>query len=382
MDDFIFHNPVRIIFGKNAMAELGSHVAKFGKRVFITYGQGSIKKNGIYEEVMAKLKNCEIVEFGGIEPNPRVETLRKAIEEVRKFNPDLILAVGGGSVIDGTKLIAAATHYEGDAWDFLVKPGVEPTSYVPFAVVLTLSSTNSETNSGAVITNWTTHEKLFFEREQTFPQFAIMNPEFTYTLPQEQVAVSVIDPFVHVMEQYINTTSGADVQDRLAEGLLHSIIDNAPKALQNKTDYQARANLMLAGTLVLNGLISSGVGQDWATHNIEHEVSAFYDITHALGLAVILPRWLEVVAKEQKSAKLVQYGKRIWGLSGSDEEIMQAAIQKTYDFFKSLGVKMTLSEYGVSDEHFPTMVERLSSTKTGEIALTAVQIDAILRKSL
>jgi NADP-dependent alcohol dehydrogenase len=382
MQDFEFHNPTKIIFGKNSLNSLAAEAGKLGKKVLLTYGQGSIKKNGVYDQVMAQLTGFEVQEFAGIEPNPRVETLRKAIAQAREFAPDLILAVGGGSVIDGSKLIAAATYYDGDAWHFLTKPGIEPQKYIPLATVLTLSATNSEMNSGAVITNWETHEKLFFEREQCYPVFSILNPEFTFSLPQEQIAYGVIDPFVHVIEQYINQTLDAGLQDRWAEGALLNLIEHGPQAIAEPKSYEHRAELMLSGCFVLNGILAMGTGQDWATHNIEHEVSAFYDITHAAGLAVILPNWLEVVAKQQKPEKLLQYGQRVWGLSGSEAEVMDGAIAKTREFFENLGVKTRLSDYNIDSKYFHTMVERLAVRGIGEVPLTAEQIREILEKSL
>ncbi len=382
MRDFTFHNPTKLIFGETAMDNLAAETGKLGKKVLLTYGQGSIKANGIFETVVEQLAGFEIKEFGGIEPNPRVETLRKAIELAREFKPDVILAVGGGSVIDGSKLIAAATNYNGDAWDFMIKEGIEPTSYIPLATVLTLSSTNSEMNSGAVISNWETKEKLFFGREGCYPVFSILDPRHTFTLPAKQVACSVIDPFVHVIEQYITTCEDNPLVDRWAEGSLLTLVEEGPKTIAEPQNYEARSNVMLAGSMVLNGLLNMGAAEDWATHNIEHELSAFYDITHALGLAVILPHWMQVVAKQQKPGKLVQYGQRVWGLTGSDEQIMQQAIVKTREFFNSLGVGSKLSEFGITDEHFDTMARRLAAKKTGEIALNYEQIMLILRSSL
>ena len=385
MKDFTFYNPTRLIFGKSSMDSLANEVRKIGKKVLITYGKGSIKKNGVYDAVMNALPDSEgfiVNEFGGIEPNPRVETIRKAIEKAREFEPDLILAVGGGSVIDGSKLLAAATYYDGDAWDFLIKSDVEPSKYIPLATVLTLSATNSEMNSGAVISNWEKNQKLFFLREPLYPVFSILDPRNTFTLPKDQVAYGVIDPFVHVIEQYITTPVNAPLQDRWAEGALLTLIEEGPKTIEDLGDYESRANIMLIGSMVLNGLLSMGVNSDWATHNIEHELSAFYDITHAAGLAIILPRWMDVVGRVQKPEKMVQYGKRVWGLSGTDEEVINGAITKTSQFFDSLGVASHLGEFGITSEHFDTMVERLASAHTGEIKLTAGQIREILQNSL
>lgn len=379
MKDFDWHLPTHLIFGKTALDKLSQKAKIFGNKIMLVYGGGSIKRNGIYEKVKNALKDFEVSEFGGIEPNPRVETVRKAIEVVRSVNPDLLLAVGGGSVIDATKLIAAATHYSGDAWDFLTG-NPQPSKFIPIGVVLTLAATASENNGGAVITNWERHEKLFFEREELLPQFSILNPEFTFTVNAEQTAYGAIDAFTHVIEQYINTTVDSPLQDRFSEALLKTIIEEGPKALTNPQDYNARANLMLAASFALNGMIVMGVGQDWATHNIEHELSAFYDIPHAAGLAILLPNWMRVV-KGQKQTKLAQYARNIWKLEGTDDELATTAADKTEAFFNSLEVKPKLKDWNITDEHFKTIVGRLEG-KIGEISLNADEINEILSKSL
>jgi len=381
MKNFELCNPTKIIFGTDAMGKIGANIQPFGKKVLVTYGGGSIKKNGIYEKVMSQLKGFEVREFGGIEPNPRVETIREAIDKFKSFDPDFVLAVGGGSVIDGTKLLVSSMHYDGDPWDFLVKQSAEPSKYVPFGVVLTLSATGSEMNKGAVITNWTKHEKKGFGRKQNYPVFSAIDPQNTFSLPKDQTAYGVIDAFSHVFEQYINTSQDTPLQDRFAEGILLTLIENGHKVLEKPRDYAARANISLCACLALNDLIRSGVGEDWATHGIEHQLSAFYDIPHAAGLAIITPRWMNVV-KDQKAKKLVQYGKRIWNLEGSDSEIIDKSINATYDFFNSLGVKMNLREWQISDEHFETMVERLAKQGIGEVPLTAIEIRKILNDCL
>jgi alcohol dehydrogenase YqhD (iron-dependent ADH family) len=381
MNNFTFHNPTKIIFGTDSMDKISDNIKPLGKKVLVTYGGGSIKKNGIYDKVMKELKGFNVKEFGGIEPNPRVETIRKAIAMFKEFDPDIILAVGGGSVIDGTKLLCAAMFYEGDAWDYMIKENVQPTKYVPFGVVLTMSATGSEMNSGAVITNWEKHEKLYFGRKETFPVFSILNPEALYTLPKDQTAYGVIDTYSHVLEQYITTSENTPLQDRFGEGILQTLIENAPLALANPIYYVARANIMLSACMALNGLIRSGTNEDWATHRIEHEISAFYDIPHAAGLAIITPRWMNVVTN-QKAQKLIQYGRRIWNLSGSNGEIIRQAITKTYEFFASLGVKMSLSDWGITKEHYPEMIERLVDGKVGETPLSRKQIEDILDNCL
>jgi NADP-dependent alcohol dehydrogenase len=381
MNNFELQNPTKIIFGTDAMDKIGVNVLPFGRKVLITYGGGSIKKNGVYQKVMSQLKDFDVQEFGGIEPNPRVETIRETIKKFKDFDPDFLLAIGGGSVIDGTKLLAASMHYEGDPWDFMAKPDTEPTKYIPFGVVLTLSATGSEMNKGAVITNWTTHEKKGFSKKQNYPKFSVIDPQNTFSLPKDQTAYGVIDAFSHVMEQYMNTTKNVPLQDRFGEGILLTLIENGQKAVDAPTDYTARANISFCACMALNDLLRSGVDEDWATHGIEHQLSAFYDIPHAAGLAIITPRWMEVV-KDQKAKKLVQYGKRIWNLEGSDAEIIEKAIAATYNFFASLGVKMNLKEWNISDEYFPVMVKRLAERGIGEVPLTTKQIESILDNCL
>ncbi len=382
MQDFNFHSPVRVVFGKSSHLGLKNLVSNYGNKVLLVYGGGSIKANGVYRKVLEQLQGLEVQEFAGIEPNPRVETIRKAVVLGKQFQPDLVLAVGGGSVIDAAKLIAASINYQGDPWDFLVKPHTESSKYVALATVLTLAATASEHNSGAVITNWETHEKLFFGRDQLYPRFSILNPEFTFSVNKEQSAYGTIDAFVHVLEQYINTSLQTPMQDRFSEGILLTLIENGPKVLDEPENYDVRANIMLCASFALNGMIAMGAGQDWATHSIEHEFSGFYDIPHAAGLAVILPHYLRV-AKSHKLAKLVQYGKRIWNLSGSDTDIAEAAIQKTADFFNSLGAKPNLKAWDIDSEHFDTITSRLMSIgSVGEIKLTEGELRIVLEKSL
>lgn len=381
MRDFIFYNPTKIIFGKNATKQIKENIVPYGKKVLLTYGKGNIKKHGIYQKVITELKGLQVKEFSGIEPNPRVETIRKAVKLYKQFSPDIILAVGGGSVIDGSKLLASSLYYDGDPWDFLVKPQTEPKKYVPLAVILTVAATGSEMNCGAVITRWKTNEKTFFGRPQLYPKFSILDPQNTYSLSLEQTAYGIVDIFSHVLEQYLHTVLDVSLQDSFSEGILHTVLENSAKVLVNPQDYSARANIMLAAAMALNGLIVAGAGEDWATHNIEHEISAFYDIPHGAGLAIITPRWMEVV-KQQKKAKLVQYGKRIWGLKGKDSTILNAAIKKTYDYFKSLKIKMSFNKWHIGTEYFPIITERLAKRKIGEVALTKNQIKQILNQCL
>ncbi len=386
MKDFTLHIPTKLIFGKDSMNCIADESQQFGKKILLTYGGGSIKKNGVYEKVIEELKDFEIKEFGGIEPNPRVETIRRAIEISKEFQPDLILAVGGGSTIDGSKLISAATYYDGDAWDILIKDNLKLTKFIPLGTVLTLPATGTEMNGNSVITNWKENLKLAFSFQEVFPKFSILDPQNTFSLPKNQTAYGIVDAYAHVLEQYMHTTSSTPIQDRFSEGIMKTLIEYGLKAIKNPEDYDVRANIMFSATMALNTLIGMGVDQDWATHDIEHEISAFYDIPHGAGLAILFPRWLEVVAKDQKFEKLVQYGKRLFELDNdsslSDEEIADVAIQKTFDFFESLGVKMCLKDWNITDEHFETMTDRLVKAKVGEFALNKDQIGSILKKSL
>ena len=381
MNNFELYNSTKIIFGTDSMDKIADQIRPFGKKVLVTYGGGSIKANGIYVKVMDQLKEFDVREFGGIEPNPRVETIRKIIEQYKDFEPDFVLAVGGGSVIDGTKLVISSMYYDGDPWDFLIKEGVQPKKYLPLGTVLTLSATGTEMNGNAVITNWEKHEKLALSKKEVYPVFSILDPRNTFSVSKDQTIYGIVDTFSHVFEQYINTEENAPIQDRFSEGILMTLIENSKKVLAEPENYEARANIMLSACVALNGLIGSGVSQDWATHDMEHELSAFYDIPHAAGLAIITPRWMKVV-KDQKSKKIIQYGKRIWGLEGNDEEILNKAIEKTYDFFKSLGAKMNLGEWNIGKENFPVIIERLTKAKIGEFPLTAIQIEEILSNCL
>ncbi|HNW69336.1 MAG TPA: iron-containing alcohol dehydrogenase [Bacteroidales bacterium] len=361
MFNFNFYNPTRIFFGKNKLELIDKYVPA-NASVLITLGGGSARKSGLIDTVKTNLGNRTVFEFAGIEPNPRYETLMIAVELIRKENIDFIMAVGGGSVIDGSKFISLATHYEGDARD-LLKFGFnriteqEVKKTVPFGVVLTLPATGSEMNDGAVISY--DHGKFPVMSEMTFPKFSILDPTITFTLPKIQVANGVVDAFVHTVEQYITFPADAKVQDRMAEGILQTLIEIGTTTVNEPRNYDARANLVWSATMALNGLIGTGVPQDWATHMIGHELTALFGIDHGQTLAIIYPALLEV-RREQKRAKILQYAERVWHLdSGSEEEKMDKAIQKTRDFFESLGIKTHLSQYGVTADKIPLVVEQL-----------------------
>lgn len=363
MYNFNFYNPTRIFFGKDRFENIDKNIPA-NASVLITYGGGSAKKSGLIDKVKAHLGNRKVIEFGGIEPNPRYETLMKAAEVVRNENIDFIMAVGGGSVIDGTKFICLATHYKGDARD-LLKFGFRPVTsdvvekVVPFGTVLTLPATGSEMNSGGVISY--EHGKFPVMSELTFPRFSILDPTLTYTLPAIQVANGVVDAFVHTTEQYITFPVDARIQDRMAEGILQTLIEIGPTTIAEPENYDARANLVWSATMALNGIIGTGVPQDWATHMIGHELTALFGIDHGQTLAIIYPAVLEV-RRNQKRAKILQYAERVWQIEkGSDDEKIDLAIEKTRNFFESLGVKTHLSGYGVTADKIPVIVEQLKA---------------------
>lgn len=358
MLNFTYCNPVRIVFGKGSIAELANLVSP-EEKVMLTYGGGSIKKNGVYDQVRNALKNNTVIDFGGIEPNPKFETLMKAVEIARGEEVDFLLAVGGGSVLDGTKFIAAAIPFEpGREWE-IVSRRAEIEDAIPLGSVMTLPATGSEMNPTAVISREASVEKLAFSSPLVFPQFAILDPETTYTLPERQTVNGIVDSYIHVMEQYMTYPVNAALQDRQAEGLLLALIDEGPKALVSPHDYDVRANLMWIATQALNGLIGCGVPGDWATHMIGHELTALYGIDHARTLAIVLPALLRH-ERERKAEKLLQYGERVWGIrEGNREERIEAAIEKTAEFFRSLGAPTRLSDYGIGAEAADAVEKRI-----------------------
>jgi len=369
LQNFDFHNPTRVLFGQGQIATLSTLVPE-GARVLMLYGGGSIRANGVYDEVKSALAGHTVLEFGGIEPNPTYETLMRAIELVRAERVDFLLAVGGGSVIDGTKFIAAASLLEQDPWTAIFEQRAAAVqSALPFGAVLTLPATGSEMNSAAVVTRKATQEKRAFASRHVFPRFAVLDPTKTYTLPARQVGNGVVDAFVHVMEQYMTTPVDAKVQDRFAEGLLLTLIEDGPRALSEPENYDVRANLMWTATLALNGLIGVGVPQDWSTHMIGHELTALYNLDHAQTLAVVLPAMLRV-RREVKRAKLLQYAARVWNLRDGDEDArIDAAIAHTEAFFNSVGVPTRLSGYGLGKEHVEPVLAALEAhrlVKLGE----------------
>ncbi|CAM3676019.1 iron-containing alcohol dehydrogenase [Flavobacterium saliperosum S13] len=345
MLNFELYNPTNYVFGKGQIAKLSELVPK-NTKILLAYGGGSIFKNGVYEQVKAALPNFDIVEFGGIEPNPRYETLMKAVAIIREQNIGFVLAVGGGSVIDGVKFISAAVKFDGNPLDILHKRLLikEASQVIPFGTVLTLPATGSEMNSGAVITINETQEKLSFGGSALFPKFSICDPTVIASLPKKQIQNGVVDAFTHVMEQYLTYPHDALLQDRIAESILQTLVEIGPDVVENPTDYKLASNYMWCATMALNGLLNKGVPTDWATHMIGHELTALYEIDHARTLAIIGPNLYRVMFDTKKD-KLAQYGERVFGIQGTSiEEKAEKAIEKTVDFFHKMGMLTKLSE--------------------------------------
>lgn len=356
MYNFTFQNPTKLVFGKGEIAQLSTLIPT-EKKVMITFGGGSVKHNGVYEQVIAALKNHNYIEFWGIEPNPEVETVRKAVALGKENEIDFLLAVGGGSVLDGTKLIASALANPGiDPWEIVLQGRIE--TAIPYASVMTLPATGSEMNCGSVISCREKKEKYAFST--TFPEFSILDPEVTYSLPANQIACGLADIFVHVAEQYMTTAGQSRIMDRWAEGVLQTVIEIAPKIKENQNDYDVMADYMLSATLALNSMISMGVTQDWATHMIGHELTALHGLTHGASLAIVYPGTL-ITLKEQKQSKILQYGERVLGItSGSKSERINETISKTEAFFRSLGLATRLTEVGIGDETINLIAERFN----------------------
>jgi NADP-dependent alcohol dehydrogenase len=385
MLNFTYQNPTKILFGKGQIANIAAEVPT-GAKVLLTFGGGSIRRNGVYDQIRKALAGRTVVEFGGIEPNPQYQTLMKAVELGRQEKVDLLLAAGGGSVIDGTKFIAAAIPFEGEPWDILTKHA-PVTSAVPLAAILTLPATGSESNNCAVISRAETGQKLAFASPLAYPVFAVLDPETTFSLPPRQVANGVVDAFVHTIEQYLTFPVQAHLQDRFAESILQTLIEVGPQTLAQPTDYDLRASFVWAATMALNGLIGQGVPQDWSTHMIGHELTALYGIDHARTLACVLPHLLRVESSN-KAEKLLQLAERVWGVrEGSPEQKVEAGIVATEKFFESLGVPTHLKDYAQVKAGTPsTIAHNLAAngmSRLGERkAVTPESVEKILELSL
>ena len=383
MYSFKFQNPTKIIFGKGMIAELSKEIPR-DKTILVTFGGGSVRKNGVYDQVVATLKNHTFVEFWGIEPNPKYETLMQAVELGRKENIDFILAVGGGSVVDGSKFIAAAICYNGEPWD-LIQKRIKVEKTIPLGTVITLPATGSEMNCGAVISRKSTMEKLVLSTPLNYPKFSVLDPEVTFSLPKTQVAAGLIDTFIHTMEQYLTYPVDAKLMDRWAEGILQTVVEISPRVMDIRPDYDSMANYMLTATMALNDFIAMGVPQDWATHMIGHEITAFHELTHGYTLAIVFPQLLRVM-KDEKREKILQYGARVWGITlGDPDDRIESTILRTEDFFRSLGVKTKLSDYGIGEDTINKIVARfeMRGTVLGENkTITPDKVEKILRLAL
>lgn len=386
MYNFEYKNPVKIIFGKGQIAKLAGELPQ-NTRILLTYGGGSIFKNGVYQQVAKALEGFDWLEFGGIEPNPTYETCMEAVKVVKKENVGFLLSVGGGSVLDATKFIAAAALYEGgDPWDFLqYRYQINVEKALPIGAVLTLPATGSEMNGNSVISRVSTQEKMAFGSEYVMPRFSILDPETVFSLPDRQVANGIVDAFVHVIEQYLTFPVDSPLQDRQAEAVLLTLIEEGPKVLADRANYDAAANFMWSATIALNGLMAAGVPQDWATHIIGHELTAYHGIDHARTLAIVLPGLMDI-RRRQKESKILQYGDRIWGITqGTADERIDKAIQKTVEFFESVGIPTRLPDYSVPAGTIDRIEARFITrgSKIGEHKdIDAAEIRRILEKQL
>ncbi|MCX7720511.1 MAG: iron-containing alcohol dehydrogenase [Dictyoglomus thermophilum] len=366
MRNFVFHNPTKIIFGNDATNEVGKEVRNYGKRVLLITGQGSIKRIGLYDKVINLLKkeNLEIYELSGVKPNPRVDLVREGIKIVRENQIDILLAVGGGSVIDTAKAIAAGLTYDGDVWDLFTKRiPIKPT--LAIGVVLTLAATGSEMNGNAVISNMETQEKLAISSPYLYPKFSILDPKNTVSVPLNHTLYGIVDILSHVFEQYFDKTKDAILQDRFAESIMKTVIETAPKLVENPEDLESRAVILWCGTNALNGIIGVGKEQDWASHAIEHAISAIYDIPHGLGLAIVFPHWMKYVI-DVIPHKFANFARNVWNIQGDDDfEVGLKGIEKLIEFYESLGIPTKLSRIGINNERLEEMAEK--ATQFGPI---------------
>lgn len=383
MKNFTFQNPTKLIFGRGMIAKISNEIPA-NATIMMTYGGGSIFGNGVYNQVKEALKGRQVIEFGGIEANPEYDTLMKAVKMCRAEKVDFLLAVGGGSVIDGTKFIATALKYDGDPWEFLLDPS-RAVDAIPLGAILTLPATGSEMNNGAVVSRRELDLKLAFHNPKTYPKFSVLDPTACYSLPKKQVVNGIVDSFAHVLEQYLTFDNKAMVMDRWAEGLLMTLIELAPELYAKHDDYDTMANFMVAATMALNGYVAWGVAQDWTTHMIGHELTALHGLDHGVTLAIVYPGVMNVMRDEKKD-KLIQYAERVWGLtSGSDQEKIDGVIARTEAFFNSLGIKTRLSEYGIGRDTISTIAGRMKDRgwKLGEHGtVTPDKVEKILNRAL
>lgn len=387
MLNFQYQNPTKIIFGKGSIANIGAEILKHGKKVLLVTGGGSVKRMGLYDHVMAELKEngLEAFEVSGVQPNPRLTSVYEGIELCKAKNIDFILAVGGGSVIDAAKGMAAGAKTDIDIWEFYQKKH-QVKAALPLGAVLTLAATGTEMNGNSVVTKWETNEKLDIHSEHIYPKFSVLDPEYTYSVPKDHTVNGCVDIIVHVFEQYFSQTPNTPLQDRLCESIIKTTVENTYKVLENPQDYAARANIMWCGTMALNNLVGMGKQQDWASHKIEHEVSAIYDIAHGAGLAIITPNWMRYVLSEGTEI-FKQYAQRVWDVDTtgmSDEQAALEGINRTQAFFQEIGAPTTLAQVGIGDQDIDVMAEK--AVRFGPIGgykqLNKGDVAEILRMSL
>ncbi len=387
MRDFVFHNPCRIIFGKDTAATVGAETAQYGRKILLVTGGGSIRKSGLYDRVVAGLQEQGITYFevGGVQPNPRLTSVYEGIRLCKQEGLEFILAVGGGSVVDAAKAMAAGAKYEGDVWDFFEQRAVIQDA-LPLGDIITLAATGTEMNGNAVVTKWETNQKLPIGSPLLIPRFSILDPALTATVPRDQTVNGIVDIMAHVFEQYFSPTPATILVDRMAESVLKTMIEIAPAVLQNPADYDARAEMLWSGTIALNSLLSCGKITDWATHMIEHEISAIYDIPHGAGLAIVFPNWMSQVM-DNGLPKFKQYAERVWDVAAagrSDREIALDGIERTRQFFNRIGAPATLGHYEIGPERIPEMAEK--AVRFGPLGnfqeLGKGDVEAILRRCL
>ncbi|MBP1889466.1 alcohol dehydrogenase YqhD (iron-dependent ADH family) [Clostridium moniliforme] len=388
MENFDYSIKTEIYFGKGQISKLGEILLKYGNKVLLVYGGGSIKKIGLYDNIKNILKknNIECVELSGVDPNPRIESVDKGVKLVRENNIDVILPVGGGSTIDCAKAISGASFYEGNPWD-IVKDSSKIKKVLPIVTVLTLSATGSEMDPFAVISNMNTNEKLGLGNEMLRPKASILDPEYTYSVPKNQTAAGTADIMSHIFEVYFSRTKDAYLQDKMAEGLLKTCIKYGEIAYNDPDNYEARANLMWASSLAINGILSCGKKDVWTVHPIEHELSAFYDITHGVGLAILTPHWMRYVLNEDTLEKFYEFGVNVWDIDRNldKKEVAELAIKRTSDYFKTLGIPQRLRDIGIDDSKFKVMADKavkFGGLKNGYVPLNSDDVVKIFEASL
>ncbi|AYA77781.1 NADH-dependent alcohol dehydrogenase [Bacillus sp. Y1] len=361
MKNFSYRNPTKLIFGKGQIEELRNELPKYGSKVLLVYGGGSIKRNGLYEEVQTILASlsAEVFELSGVEPNPRLSSVQKGINMARENHVDFILAVGGGSVLDCVKAIAVGVPYQGDVWD-IIKGNAKAMEALPFGAILTLAATGSEMNNNSVITNWDTQEKIGWSSTVSYPEFSILDPVYTYSVPKDQTVYGMVDIMSHVFEQYFHHVKNTHLQDRFCESLLKTVIETAPQLIENLEDYDLRETILYTGTIALNKSLGMGTQGEWSTHDIEHAVSAVYDIPHGGGLAILFPNWMKHVLDENVG-RFVQFATRVFDIvpdGKSEREVALEGIEALRQFWNSIGAPSRLADYGIGDENLELMADK------------------------